>query len=167
MIGRIIQGLFVGYAATAVMDTSQTTVIPAVSSLLERNLDGQGHPQQGESSGGGETQESSPAKVAGKGAGILGIELTREEMEKWGNRIHWAYGTAWGVTYTMLSREPGFRSGLLYGAGLWLGSDELLLWGLGIAKPPSSYPPKSHLQALAAHLAFGVTVGLLARGSRR
>lgn len=167
MTSRIIQGLFVGYAATAVMDTSQTTVIPALSSMVDRYLGSQHHPPQAESSDGGETQESSPTKVARKAAGVLGIKLTHDRAEKWGNRVHWAYGTAWGVAYTLFSPEPGFRSGLLYGAGLWLGSDEMLLWGLGISKAPSNYPPKSHIQALAAHLLFGATVGLLGRGIRR
>lgn len=165
MISRITQGLGAGYAATAVMDASQTTVIPAISSWAEGYLSQeQGEQQEGPSEG--QAEESSPVKVARRGASFLGVELNQQGAETWGNRVHWAYGIGWGIAYPLFYRRPGLRSGLTYGAGLWLGSDELLLWGLGVAKAPSQYPPKTHFQALAAHLVYGVTLGLLARGIR-
>ncbi|MHB1417105.1 MAG: hypothetical protein ACYC1C_17810, partial [Chloroflexota bacterium] len=89
-----------------------------------------------------------------------------EQVKVWGNRVHWLYGMQWGALYLLLPGKPGLRSGLLYGAALWAGSDELLLWVLGIAKAPIRYHLSSHLYGLLAHLVYGVTLGALAKGQR-
>ena len=41
-----------------------------------------------------------------------------------------------------------------------------MLWALGIARKPTDYPASVHLQALAAHWAYGLALGLLAKGLR-
>ena len=174
MLRRVATGLIAGAIGTAVMDTSQTTLIPAVGAWIqslrsEGGADGSGASEAGDEQSAqiAEQQLSSPAKVAKRGAEWLGIELDREQAEFWGNRVHWVYGIQWGVTYRLLRRQPGTISGLVFGAALWLASDELLLWALGIAKAPTQYPPKVHLDALAAHCVYGVVVGMTAKGLSR
>ncbi|HEX9015048.1 MAG TPA: hypothetical protein VF960_03480, partial [Chloroflexota bacterium] len=78
------------FASMAVMDTSQTTIIPAVSSWIERYCDNRQRSQNEESRGGRRSEELSPAKVARRGANLLGIDLSHEDAEKWGNRVHYA-----------------------------------------------------------------------------
>ncbi len=60
--------------------------------------------------------------------------------------------------------DRGPLSGLLYGSLLWLGSDELLLWAIGIAGKPTDYPIATHLKALAAHAVYGLALGTTTRG---
>ncbi|MDA8219570.1 MAG: hypothetical protein M0Z94_18380 [Dehalococcoidales bacterium] len=167
MLGRVIFGLAAGYAATATMDASQTGPISFVISKVRPYLEkGLGQPSEEGQSGEGESQESSPEKVAHRGAEMLGFDLDREQVKVWGNRVHWLYGMQWGALYTLLPVKAGVRSGLLYGAALWAGSDEMLLWILGIAKAPFRYHLSVHLYGLLAHLVYGVTLGVLARGLR-
>lgn len=180
MILNVLRGTIAGYVGTAAMDAAQTSIIPAVSSWLEsrsgtsdgqHSSDAASEDQHGQEHGDdGEVDEqslSSPEKVARRGADLLGIELNREQIAAWGNRVHWIYGTQWGIVYQVMRQKPGPISGLFYGAALWAVSDELLLWALRIAKAPSAYPLKTHLQALAAHCVYGTVVGAVAKGLRR
>jgi hypothetical protein len=170
-IAPLVRGTIAGYIGTAVMDASQTSIIPAISNWIESlRANEQQEQQEGSSSSGGDGEEqplSSPEKAAKRGADMLGIDLDRDAVAAWGNRIHWLYGTQWGVVYTLLRGQGGPLSGLLYGAFLWAASDELLLWALGIAEAPTEYPAKSHLLALASHCVYGMTVGIAARGLSR
>jgi hypothetical protein len=167
LIGMLARGTLAGYVATAAMDASQTSIIPAVGDWIVNRLGKSGgdtaQPQE-DNGGGDEPSLSSPALVARRAASLAGAELDREQAELWGNRVHWAYGVQWGIVLLLLRRGPGPGFGLLYGAALWLLSDELLLWVLGIAKSPASYPPRTHLDALAAHCVYGLVAGTVARG---
>jgi hypothetical protein len=151
------------------MDASQSSFIPWASSAIQSRRSPQQAAssqaeQPSESGDSGQEALSSPEKVARYAAEFLGIELSRDEIATWGNRVHWVYGTQWGVAYMLLRRKPGPVSGLLFGSALWLASDELLLWALGIAEAPTNYPLSSHVQALVAHGVYGMTVGIAARG---
>jgi hypothetical protein len=158
MLKHLGYGLIAGAVATAVMDTSQRTVIPAVSSWIEARR-GDGDSRKSQTDSGNDQSESSPARVAHRFANKIGVEITTHRAEVLGNRIHWAYGTLWGLVYELVPVSHGPRTGLLYGDMLWLGSDELLLWGLGIADKPTSYPLATHVKALAAHAIYGVALG--------
>jgi len=180
MLLRLATGLVSGAIGTAAMDASQSTVIPAVGSWIQslRSSNGSNEGEPSNESGGGEQRSqqaqeasdeslSAPEKVAKRGAGWLGIELGREQVALWGNRVHWMHGIQLGIPYQLLRPQPGVRSGLLYGAALWLLSDELMLWAIGVAKSPASYPPKTHLDALAAHCVYGALIGIAAKGLSR
>ena len=162
------------------MDASQTSIIPTVTAWLEsRSEASKGQQSSGNQEGQSQDQEhgsdeiideaslSSPEKVARRGADLLGITLNREQISVWGNRVHWVYGTQWGIVYQVMRQKPGPVSGFFYGVALWALSDELLLWALRIAKAPSAYPRKTHLQALAANCVYGTVVGAVAKGLRR
>jgi hypothetical protein len=164
MLKKIGFGLVAGVVATAVMDASQTSLIPAVSSWIS-SMRGQQTDDDSSDDGGSESQpESSPEKVAHRAADLLGITLSREEVATWGNRVHWIYGTHWGSVYSTLSLPRSPLVGLGFGATLWLGSDELLLWALGIAEKPTKYPFSVHASALAAHLVYGSVLGTMLAG---
>jgi uncharacterized membrane protein YagU involved in acid resistance len=150
MLLRLATGLASGAIGTAAMDASQTTVIPAVGAWVESLRSGNGkddaHPPQASA----DETLSSPEKVAA-----------------WGNRVHWWHGIQLGVPYQMLQPKSSITSGLIYGAALWLLSDELMLWALGVANAPTTYPLKVHLDALAAHCVYGAVVAIAARGLSR
>lgn len=170
-ISALTRGIISGYVATAAMDASQTSIIPIAGNWIQARMGkAEESAEQENDSGNDESSElrlSSPAIVASRIAGLTGVELDHEQAEMWGNRVHWVYGIQWGVVLVLLRRRPGPLSGLLYGAALWLLSDELLLWGLGIAKSPAEYPPRTHLDALAAHCVYGLVAGTVARGLQR
>ncbi len=170
MLLRLATGVASGAIGTAAMDASQTTVIPAigswVQSLRSGNDEGDAQPSVQESSDAAGSL-SSPEAVAKRGAGLLGIELDREQVVAWGNRVHWLHGIQLGVPYQWLQPAPSIAGGLVYGVALWLLSDELMLWALGIAKAPTSYPLKVHLDALAAHCVYGAVVAIAAKGLSR
>ncbi len=175
MLLRLATGLVSGAIGTAVMDASQMTIIPAVGSWVQSRRSGSGSDESiGETCGGqSQSQESSeaalssPEKVARRGAELLGIELDREQVAAWGNRVHWWHGIQLGVPFQVLHRHPSVKHGLVYGAALWLLSDELMLWALRVAKAPTSYPVKVHLDALAAHCVYGAVVAVAAKGLSR
>ncbi|HEX3721945.1 MAG TPA: hypothetical protein VHV31_04095 [Nitrolancea sp.] len=164
MLKSIGIGVVAGVVATAVMDTSQTTLIPLVSSWIKSAGDKSKEAPPSKDSTVGETPESSPEKVAHHIARMGGIDLDREEISRWGNRVHWLYGTHWGAVYAILPLPRTPLAGLAYGAILWLWSDELLLWALGIAEKPTHYPFESHASALAAHVIYGGTLGTMLAG---
>jgi len=164
MMKKIGLGLVAGVVATAVMDASQTSLIPAVSSWLS-SLRGHQPDDDSPSDSSQESQpESSPEKVAHRAADLLGIALSREELSTWGNRVHWVYGAQWGSVYSMVGMPRSPLGGFGFGALLWLGSDELLLWALGIAGKPTNYPLSVHISALAAHLVYGSVLGTMLAG---
>lgn len=168
MLQRLATGVVSGAIGTAAMDASQTTLIPAVGAWIQSrrpgNHDGDAQPAQEPS---GDDALSSPEKVAKRGAALLGIELDREQVAAWGNRVHWWHGIQLGIPYRLAQPKPRITSGLAYGAALWLLSDELLLWAVGVAKSPASYPLKVHLDALAAHCVYGAVVAIAAKGMSR
>jgi hypothetical protein len=163
MLKKMAFGMAAGLVATAVMDTSQTTLIPAVSSWISSR---RGEKPEAEASSGSQDSrpESSPEKVAHWGADLLGISLSRDEIATWGNRVHWVYGTHWGSVYATVGVPRTLLGGFGYGAVLWLASDELLLWALGIAGKPTDYPFSVHASALAAHLVYGGVLGTMLAG---
>lgn len=163
MLKKIGFGLVAGVVATAAMDASQTSVIPAVSTWISSLRGTQA--DDASNSGTADSQpESSPEKVAHRAADLLGVSLSRDEVSTWGNRVHWVYGAYWGSVYSTLGLRRSPLGGLGFGALLWLCSDELLLWALGIAEKPTKYPFSVHASALAAHLVYGGVLGTMLAG---
>lgn len=164
MLKRFGCGLVAGVVATAAMDASQTSLIPAVSSWISSMRGQQAEDDSSDDGSSDSHPESSPEKVAHRAADLLGVTLSREDVATWGNRVHWIYGTHWGSVYSTLGLPRSPFGGLAFGAVLWLGSDELLLWALGIAEKPTKYPFSAHANALAAHLVYGGVLGTMLAG---
>jgi uncharacterized membrane protein YagU involved in acid resistance len=53
--------------------------------------------------------------------------------------------------------------GAVYGSAVWLGADEIAVPALGLSGPPTQTQVIGHVQALAAHVVYGVTTDLTRR----
>lgn len=98
-------------------------------------------------------------------------EPTEREKAKLGQAVHWTYGIAMAVGYGMLRGKNRHASdvigGAIFGAGLWGLGDELLLPALGLGPKPTAVSIKSHVEALAAHLGYGVVTAATVQGLGR
>lgn len=95
---------------------------------------------------------------------------TKETAQKAGMAIHWGYGILWGGLFGALrNRAPGVGSagGVIYGLGLWLIGDELMMPVLKLAPPSTEFPWQNHARAITNHVAYGTTLGLTDRVLRK
>jgi len=70
--------------------------------------------------------------------------------------VHYLFGAAWGGVYA-LCRESFRTSPLLFGLGVWMASDNLLLPAFRVAAWPQHYTLKEHHYAAHAHLVYGLS----------
>lgn len=70
--------------------------------------------------------------------------------------VHYGFGAAWGGLYA-LCRESFPTSPVLFGLGVWMASDNLLLPAFRLAAWPQHYSLKEHHYAIQAHLAYGLS----------
>jgi hypothetical protein len=72
--------------------------------------------------------------------------------------VHYALGAVPGALYGVARHIPFVRAGngLLFGLGVFAANDEYLNARLGLASPPSAYPPETHMRGLAGHAVLGV-----------
>jgi uncharacterized membrane protein YagU involved in acid resistance len=94
--------------------------------------------------------------------------LTRGEKSVAGPAVHYAIGALTGAFYGALAELPprarvSVGRGAAMGAAVWLSGDEVAVWLLGFAKPPTQYPASTHLLSLGAHLVYGMTTDLVCR----
>jgi hypothetical protein len=69
--------------------------------------------------------------------------------------VHYLFGAAWGGLYG-LARESFHAPGTVFGAMVWLVSDNLLLPAFRLAGWPNQYRLAEHRYALQAHLVYGL-----------
>ncbi len=103
-----------------------------------------------------------PAQVVKKAAEAVGHGrgVTKKDVPRLTNAMHWAYGIWWGVAYGLLAGRtaPDALSGAaLLGGGLW-GASYAELVPLGIYEPPWRYPPQELALDLSYHLVYGAAV---------
>ena len=140
----------------------------AAIAKLKKQSNGQ---QQSEGNS-GESGESEDAtmKAAGKTLQVVaGRQLTHEQKKKAGPVVHYAFGAAMGAAYGAISetqRRLTPVAGPIFGSALFVAADEIGVPLAGLSGPPRNYPISSHLEALAAHLVYGVTADLVRRGVR-
>jgi hypothetical protein len=98
---------------------------------------------------------------------LAGRPPTAALKKRLGTAVHWGFGATTAVAYALARRQ---RCGLDLGGGLVFG---LLVWGiidevglslLGLQGAPTAYPPSSHVNALAQHLAYGAAVAATTQG---
>lgn len=84
--------------------------------------------------------------------------------------IHWAYGIFQGGLYGATragAGVPDLGAGALFGIGLWLLGDELVVPLLGLQEGPTAYSAQTHLNRAAMHWVYGTATAtatqLLAR----
>lgn len=76
-----------------------------------------------------------------------------------GNLVHYAFGAGWGALYARahdayppLASPAGVAA---FSTLVWNGGDNVLLPFLDLSGPPTAYPIRNHLYAVAAHLVYG------------
>jgi hypothetical protein len=127
-----------------------------------------GQPQGGQSG-----QQHEPATVATAEAvseTVFHHELSHREKEIAGPAVHFGFGALMGGVYGALAEvSPPVTTGAGTGfaASLWLLADEIAIPALGLGKPPQKTRPKTHVQALSAHLVYGATVEVVRRLLRK
>ena len=97
-------------------------------------------------------------RAAAAAAAVVGRTIPEERRALAAGLVHYATGASWGAVLGGVAhalRARGLGTGLLFGAAVWLVSDELLVPALGFSRPAPAYPPSAHGKALAAHLVYG------------
>jgi hypothetical protein len=88
--------------------------------------------------------------------------LSSEDKSIAGQVVRYAFGAGWGADYAVaretIASVGSPRGALAFGTGVWLVSDNLILPAFRLAAWPRAYPVKNHAYALAAHLAYGLSV---------
>jgi hypothetical protein len=103
-----------------------------------------------------------PAQVAKKAATAVGKPnaVTKKDVPRVTNLMHWGYGTWWGIAYGLAARRArpsGVAGAAVLGTTLW-GAAYAELAPLGIYEPPWKYPPQELALDLSYHLVYGAGV---------
>ena len=171
---RAVKGLLTGMAggllASWTMNEFQSVLSKASQSHKNstRNGNAQERPaphaqrQQGQSD-----SDDATMKAANKlSDAVLGHPLTKQQKKTYGPIVHYAFGATAGGLYGAAAEifpsvTEGF--GALFGAALFVVTDEIAVPALGLSKSPTSYPVSSHASALASHLVYGTTTETVRR----
>ena len=167
-----LYGLAAGFAATVLI--SAVSRIPAVREHGHSSLDALAIPPAEETN---PTLPMSPAAVlvqtSGPGpegpaglfaakvaSGLFGQDLaTRTRL--WGQVVHLAYGSLWGLVYGILQtrrvRRPGV-AGVAHGLFVWLFGPALLVPAMKLMPAPGKAPRAQTALSVAAHAMYGLTV---------
>ena len=71
--------------------------------------------------------------------------------------VHYLFGVAMGAIYgAYAERRQADASGAGFGTTVWVAADEIAMPLLGLSDSPSQRPLEMHLQALIAHLVYGI-----------
>ena len=82
--------------------------------------------------------------------------LPPEQKARAASAVHYLFGAAWGGVYALCRESLPRISPLLFGACVWMASDNLILPAFRLAAWPHRYPLKVHHYALHAHFAYGL-----------
>lgn len=85
-------------------------------------------------------------------------------------QVHWVYGMLQGGVYGAWRGRAGILDipgGIVFGTGLWLLGDELVVPLLGLQAGPSTVSLRQHLNRLGAHLFYGVATAITTQLLRR
>ncbi len=82
--------------------------------------------------------------------------ITKETKSAAGSALHYLAGAGWGGLYA-LCRESFRTSPVLFGIGVWLANDNLILPALRVTAWPQHYTLKEHHYALHAHVVYGLS----------
>jgi len=162
----VIAGTAAGLAGTVAMTQFQNLWSKASEKLTN------GH-QQSSGNSSGQESEDATMKVAGKAAEATGRHLSREEKKKAGTLVHYGFGTGMGTLYgTIVELGPrelqrhDLLSGIGFGSMLFAGADEVAVPALGLSGKPTETPVSSHAYALASHIVYGLTAGVVRKAVR-
>lgn len=146
--------LYKGLIAGAIGGLAASWTMPRFQFLLA-HVSGHSDPHEGQ-------EEDATVTTARKlSLAVRGCELSPEAKNAAGPFVHYAYGTGLGAVYGGLAQKyktstSGFGSA--FGAAAWALGDEVAVPVLGLGRKPGATPVSQHVQALAAHLVYGVTL---------
>jgi putative membrane protein len=110
-----------------------------------------------------EGQNSNELAAQAVATEVVGRELTHDELKVAAPLAHYAFGTAVGAVYGVLTASKprhAVARGAAFGAFVWLAADEIAMPLLSLSGPPAERPFETHAQSLAAHLVYGVVAEL-------
>ncbi|UJR78625.1 DUF6789 family protein [Sandaracinus amylolyticus] len=153
-LGSLVRGVAAGIIGSAAQDvffalTSRVAPKPPEDAFVPPE------PEQ--------LEESAPETVARRAAALMQRPLPVDKARA-GHAVHYAFGGAWGAAYgataAMVPKVAGPLGGAAFGALVWVASNDLLLPAFRLAAWPIHYPVRSHLYAIAAHVAYGAAMGI-------
>ena len=149
------EGAFAGAVATWLMSKATTLMYQKESQQARREED---------AARGGKTAYGIAAEKVAQAAGTT---LSEPQRQRAGTGLHWLLGigtaAAYGAVRQLWPRAAAGR-GLLFGAAVWLVTDEIAVTALGLTPPPQDFPWQTHARALAGHLVFGGATEAALRG---
>ncbi len=111
-----------------------------------------------------EHQNSNELAAQAAARQVLDRRLTQKELSAAAPAVHFLFGGAMGALYGAYAAHRRQRSsGAAFGCGLWLAADEIAMPVLRLSRPTVERPVEMHMQALAAHLVYGVVTELTRR----
>jgi hypothetical protein len=130
---------------------------------LSSKLQSSGEEESQADSGDPWQQAPAPAKVAKRiGEGVFQKEVSPDLIPLLSNAMHWAYGTSWGIPYSLTvagrAGRPA-RRGATLGVAVWA-SSYLQLVPMGIYEPPWKYRPQELALDLSFHIVYGLGTAL-------
>ncbi|AKF08807.1 DUF6789 family protein [Sandaracinus amylolyticus] len=152
-LGSVVRGLAAGILGSAAQDV----FFALTSRIAPKPPEGVFVPPEPE-----QLEESAPETVARRAAALLQRPLPVDKARA-GHAVHYAFGGAWGAAYgataATFPKASGPIGGAAFGMLVWVASNDLLLPAFKLAAWPTHYPVRSHLYAIAAHLAYGAVMG--------
>jgi hypothetical protein len=122
-----------------------------------RNEDAEAYRQEKKAQVGGRYAPNAAGKHLTE---ALGVELPGKQQYIVGRSIHYIMGMVPGALYALKRHHAdrlGAWRGPLYGFGLFITFDEVIVPLLGYASGPTAYPWQAHIRGFVAHLILGAT----------
>lgn len=130
------KGIFAGLAGTAAMTLSRT---------LEMKWTGR-------------DASDAPSKAAGRALGVQ----PRNQVGKarFGQAVHWSYGTAWGIARGLIALTGlrGAGACALHFAAVW-GAAQVVLPALDVAPPATEWEPEQIATDVLHHAVYAAAAG--------
>jgi uncharacterized membrane protein YagU involved in acid resistance len=114
-----------------------------------------------------------PAQIVNELAKSLGIhhQTTHDQRLRAAVVAHFGYGSAMGALYGLTadpkSASTALPTGIAFGLGVWAGSYLGLLPAAGLYRSATEEPAERNQMMIAAHIAWGASLGLLVHGLRK
>ena len=114
----------------------------------------------------GQQEWDSTSRTAARlGRWLFKRSLTTTEIRTGAQIVHFGVGGLAGAAYNVWrgGSATTLRSGVLFGAILWVVGEELAMPLLGINNPPGAYTARMHAHSLGEHLCYGAGTALASR----
>jgi hypothetical protein len=174
-----VLGMVGSLAGLAAMNLYKQRVAPRVNEITGERLDRWGEGEmvqryQDISIYGQQYEENqSPGEVLGRRIyqRLTGSEpRSKEGVQMAANLTHYGTRMLMGGLYGAMQGKNhvlDLRTGLLFGAILWLYGEEIVVPLLGLKAGPTQAPPQHHLDRLGTNIAFGLGTAIASQTLKR